>query len=105
RGRNHPAEPAPKPTPTAAAPLSPGNVTLPVVVVGANCAPLGAAGITQPGAPAYCAHLTSTNAAIWSLYPGEISSPTLSAGPSDQVYPSQTESPVLVCMEQTGRSR
>jgi len=107
RGRNHSAEPTPKPsaTPTAAATLSPGNLTLPVVVVGANCATLGAAGITQAGAPAYCAHLTSTNAAIWSLYPGEISNPTLTAGPSDQVYPSQTESPVLVCMEQTGRSR
>jgi serine/threonine protein kinase, bacterial len=102
RGRNHPK---PSATPTASATLSPGNVALPVVVVGANCATLGAAGITQAGAPAYCAHLTTTNAAIWSLYPGEISSPTLSAGPNDQVYPSQTESPVLVCMEQTGQSR
>jgi serine/threonine protein kinase, bacterial len=102
RGRNHPK---PSATPTASATLSPGNVALPVVVVGANCATLGAAGITQAGAPAYCAHLTTTNAVIWSLYPGEISSPTLTAGPNDQVYPSQTESPVLVCMEQTGRSR
>lgn len=107
RSRNHPTEPKPKPsaTPAASATLPPGNVALPVVVVGANCATLGAAGITQAGAPAYCAHLTTTNAAIWSLYPGEISSPTLSAGPTDQIYPSQTESPVLVCMEQTGRSR
>jgi serine/threonine-protein kinase len=102
RGRNHPK---PSATPTASATLSPGNVALPVVVVGANCATLGAAGITQAGAPAYCAHLTTTNAVIWSLYPGEISSPTLTAGPNDQVYPSQTESPVLVCMEQTGQSR
>jgi serine/threonine-protein kinase len=101
-GRNHPK---PSATPTASATLSPGNVALPVVVVGANCATLGAAGITQAGAPAYCAHLTTTNAVIWSLYPGEISSPTLTAGPDDQVYPSQTESPVLVCMEQTRQSR
>ncbi|HEX2400786.1 MAG TPA: serine/threonine protein kinase, partial [Mycobacterium sp.] len=45
------------------------------------------------------------NATIWSLYPGEISSPTATAGPNDEVYPSETESPVLVCMEQTGQSR
>jgi serine/threonine-protein kinase len=76
-----------------------------VVVVGANCATLGAAGVTEGGAPAYCAHLSTTNAAIWSLYPGEISSPTVTAGPNDEVYPSETESPVLVCMEQTGQSR
>ncbi len=107
RGRSHPTEPKPTPsaTPAASATPPPGNVTLPVVVVGANCATLGAAGLTQAGAPAYCAHLTATNAAIWSLYPGEISSPTLTAGPHDQVYPSETESPVLVCMEQTGQSR
>jgi serine/threonine-protein kinase len=107
RGRSHPGEPKPKPsaTPTASAAPSPGNVALPVVVVGAKCATLGAAGLTQAGAPAYCAHLSATNATIWSLYPGEISSPTVSAGPNDQLYPSETESPVLVCMEQTGQSR
>jgi serine/threonine protein kinase, bacterial len=106
RGRSHSAEPKPKPSPPAASPaLSPGSVALPVVVVGANCATLGAAGLTQAGAPAYCAHLTSANATIWSLYPGEVSTPTLTAGPHEQVYPSETESPVLVCMEQTGQSR
>jgi serine/threonine-protein kinase len=86
------------------APASPGGVTLPVVVVGANCATLGAAGITEGGGPAYCAHLPTTNGTIWSLYPGEISSPTATAGPNDEVYPSETESPVLVCMEQTGQT-
>jgi serine/threonine-protein kinase len=107
RGRRHPeqAKPQPSATPTASAAQSQGNVTLPVVVVGANCATLGAAGISQAGAPAYCAHLSTTNATIWSLYPGEVSSPTVTAGPNDEVYPSDTESPVLVCMEQTGHSR
>src|SRR6202045_452491 len=54
RGRRNPAEAKPKSsaTPTASATQSPGNITLPVVVVGANCATLGAAGITQGGAPA-----------------------------------------------------
>jgi serine/threonine-protein kinase len=104
RMRDHPAEARPNPPTASAAPASPGGVTLPVVVVGANCATLGAAGITEGGAPAYCAHLPTTNATIWSTYPGEISSPTATAGPNDEVYPSETESPVLVCMEQTGQT-
>jgi serine/threonine-protein kinase len=101
RKRDHSAEAEPHPS---SVPASPGNVTLPVVVVGANCATLGAAGITEGGAPTYCAHLPTTNATIWSLYPGEISSPTATAGPNDEVYPSETEAPVLVCMEQTGQT-
>jgi serine/threonine protein kinase, bacterial len=102
RSRGHPAEAKPQPPTASSAPASPGGVTLPVVVVGANCATLGAAGITEGGGPAYCAHLPTTNTTIWSLYPGEISSPTATAGANDEVYPSETESPVLVCMEQTG---
>ena len=82
-----------------------GTVALPVVAVGANCATLGAAGITDGGAPAYCAHLATVDKTIWSLYPGAIASPTKAAGPGDEVYPSETESPVLVCMEQTGKNR
>jgi serine/threonine protein kinase, bacterial len=104
RMRDRSADAGPHPSSAPSAPASPGNVTLPVVVVGADCATLGAAGLTQGGAPAYCAHLATTDAAIWSLYPGEISSPTITAGPNDEVYPSETESPVLVCMEQTGQS-
>jgi serine/threonine-protein kinase len=104
RGRGHHAEAKPNPSVAPSAAPVPGGVTLPVVVVGANCATLGAAGITQGGAPAYCAHLPTTNNTIWSRYPGEISSPTATAGPNDEVYPSETESPVLVCMEQTGQT-
>ena len=96
--RDHSAEAKPQPS-------SPGAVTLPVVVVGANCATLGAAGITDGGGPAYCAHLPTVDKTIWSLYPGKISSPTVTPGPNDEVYPSETESPVLVCMEQTGQGR
>jgi serine/threonine protein kinase, bacterial len=105
RMRDRTAEAKPHSPSAPSAPASPGNVTLPVVVVGAKCATLGAAAITEGGTPAYCAHLPTTNATIWSLYPGEISSPTATAGPNDEVYPSETESPVLVCMEQTGQSR
>ncbi|MCV7283584.1 serine/threonine protein kinase [Mycolicibacterium flavescens] len=71
---------------------------LPVVVIGANCATLGAAGITEGGDPAYCAKLTSTGASLWSKYPGEIAAPTVAAG-------AEAEHPVLVCVQQTGQSR
>jgi len=104
RGHSAAAEPPSSSAPSTPAAAPPGGVTLPVVVVGANCATLGAAAITERGAPAYCAHLPTTDATIWSLYPGEISSPTVTPGPDDEVYPSETESPVLVCMEQTGQS-
>jgi serine/threonine-protein kinase len=109
RHRGHTADAKPPPSPVAPAPAAtpaPGAaVTLPLVVVGANCSTLGAAGLSESGAPAYCAHLPTTNATIWSLYPGEVSSPTAKAGPNDEVYAPQTESPVLVCMEQTGQTR
>jgi serine/threonine-protein kinase len=104
RGPGEPATAAPSSSSPKASPAQPQDVALPVVVVGANCSPLGAAGITSSEAPAYCAHLSATDATIWSLYPGEVSSPTVTPGADDAVYPSDTEAPVLVCMEQTGQS-
>jgi serine/threonine-protein kinase len=97
---------APRPPTSSAAPTTtePG-LSLPVVAVGANCATEGAAGITRDYKPAFCSHLATTGATVWSLYPGEIASPTLTAGPDDEVYAPETEGPVLVCMEQTGQSR
>ncbi|MGE2730694.1 serine/threonine-protein kinase [Mycolicibacterium vaccae] len=76
------------------------QVSLPVVVVGADCATLGAAGITERGEPAYCARLASSGAPLWSLYPGEISHP--SAQPASDTA---ADTPVLVCMEQTGQTQ
>jgi serine/threonine-protein kinase len=105
RGRDRPAEPTAAPTSTSAtAPAPPGGVALPVVVVGAECGTLGEAGLTETGAPAYCAHLPTTDSTIWSTYPGEISSPTVTPGPNDVALPSESQQPVLVCMEQTGQS-
>ncbi len=78
-----------------------GMVALPVVVVGADCATLGAAGLTEAGAPAYCARLASSGASIWSRYPGEIPHPSRTPGASStggNVH-------VLVCMEQSGKSQ
>lgn len=83
----------------------PTRIALPVVLIGTDCEPLGSAGLTDTGASAYCAHLATTNDHIWSLYDAPVASPTLTAAPGDEVYPSQTEQPVLVCMEQTGKSR
>jgi serine/threonine-protein kinase len=43
---------------------------LPVVVVGADCAVLGAAAVTETDAPAYCARADSQGTAtVWSLQP------------------------------------
>ncbi|MBS1692645.1 MAG: serine/threonine protein kinase [Actinobacteria bacterium] len=100
--RPHPAQQAATAAPTPAAPAPP---VLPVVVVGADCATLGSAGITDEGQPAYCAHLPMTNDSIWSMYPGTIASPTVTPAPGEPVYAPETEAPVRVCMEQTGDSR
>lgn len=80
----------------AAAPASPA---LPVVVVGADCATMGAAGVTTTGSPAYCARLTDTNQTIWSKYQGDFDSPSVPTGMDPD------EANVRVCMEQTNQSR
>jgi serine/threonine protein kinase, bacterial len=84
-------------TPTPAAP--------PVAVVGANCAPVGSTGTTANGSTAYCSTLQTTGASIWSLNPGDIPSPTVTADPADAPLPILEESPVRVCMQQTGQTR
>lgn len=81
------------------------ELSLPMVAVGAPCSTLGAAGITDDYKPAFCSHMPSTGASLWSLFPGEITSPTVTPGPGEEVYPAETEAPVLVCIEQTGQSR
>jgi serine/threonine-protein kinase len=86
-------------------PPSSPHIAVPVVLIGTDCATLGAAGITQSGQTAYCAHLSTTDDTIWSLYGGEISAPTMTPAPGESAYPSQTESPMRVCMEHTGQSR
>ncbi|WNG87321.1 serine/threonine-protein kinase [Mycobacterium sp. ITM-2016-00317] len=80
-----------------------GAVALPVIVVGADCATLGAAGVTETGDPAYCARLASSGAALWSLYPGEIPHPSATSAPGAPTQDAGT--PVLVCMQQTGQSQ
>jgi serine/threonine-protein kinase len=88
---------------SAAAPPSP---SVPVVLVGADCAVLGAVGVSETGQKAYCARLPATGDIMWSLVSGvEVPTPTVTPGPTDQVYPQGIEQQVDVCEQQTGRTR
>ncbi len=80
---------------------------IPVVAIGANCFPLGSLGTTKTGATAYCSTIQGTNRAIWSLTEGTVTSPTVSATPepNESPPPTEQETPVRVCMEQTGQTR
>jgi serine/threonine protein kinase, bacterial len=78
---------------------------LPVVLVGSDCAVLGAAGITETGQQAYCARLPSTGDIMWSLVSGVVPTPTVTKGPTDPAYPAGIEQQVDVCIQQTGQTR
>ncbi len=93
----HRNEATPQPQPPVAA--------VPVVLVGADCGVLGAAGITETGQKAYCARLPSTGDIMWSLVSGVVPKPTLTPGPTDPVYPAGIEQQVDVCIQQTGQTR
>jgi serine/threonine protein kinase, bacterial len=77
----------------------------PVAVIGADCSPLGGTGTTANGSNAYCSTLLNTGATIWSLSQGEVPSPTVTTEPTDEPLPTEEESPVRVCMQQTGQTR
>jgi serine/threonine-protein kinase len=94
-----PPPPEPVPPPTSALPAAP-----PTAVIGANCTPAGSTATTAEGATAYCSTMQTTGATIWSLTPGDVPSPTVTAAPTEQPLPTEEESPVRVCMQQTGRS-
>jgi serine/threonine-protein kinase len=87
-------------TSTSTAPPTP-----PVAVIGADCSPLGSTGTTANGATAYCSTLQGTNATIWSVSQGDVPSPTVTIAPTETPLPTEQETPVRVCMQQTGQSR
>ena len=89
----------------AVATAPPSTPAVPVVLVGADCEVLGAAGVTETGAKAYCARLPPANTVLWSLVSGVVPSPTVTPGPNDAVYPAGIEDQVRVCVQQTGQSR
>lgn len=91
-------------TPASSAPTD-GRPVVPVVLIGADCATLGAAGETTTGQQAYCARLPSTGDIMWSLYSGPVPGPTVTPDAGDQTYESGIEEQVRVCVEQTGQDR
>jgi serine/threonine-protein kinase len=98
-----PSPPSPSPpttTATLAAPAAPA-----AAVIGANCSPAGSTATTEDGSTAYCSTLQTTGASIWSLNQGDIPSPTITTEPTDEPLPVMEESPVRVCMQQTGQTR
>ncbi len=102
------ATPQPTPPTTGAADTPTTTSTAPpVVVIGAVCSPVGGTGTTKTGATAYCSTLQGTNTTIWSLTGGTVASPTVTATPepSETLLPAEQESPILICMQQTGQTR
>ncbi|KUI08822.1 serine/threonine protein kinase [Mycolicibacterium acapulense] len=88
---------------TTTAPSTPADNS--AAVIGANCSPEGATAQTADGSTAYCSTLQSTGATIWSLTEGDVPSPTVTTEVTEPPLPVAEESPVRVCMEQTGQTR
>ncbi len=86
-------------------PAQPPTASIPVVLVGADCATLGAEGVTSAGQTAYCARLPTTGDVMWSIYSGRVPTPSDTPGPTDEVYPPGIEEQVRVCVQQTRQSR
>lgn len=107
-----PASPLPPPPPTTATTTStdPATTTTTTTaqaaaVIGADCSPEGSTATTADGSTAYCSTLQGTAATIWSLTPGDVPSPTVTVDPTEEPLPFGQESPVRVCMQQTGQTR
>jgi serine/threonine protein kinase, bacterial len=94
----------PKP-PTNAAPATAAAPAVPVVLLGADCATLGAAGVSSDGAPAYCSRLPTTGDPVWSLYTQVPTPSAATPGPTDVSYPEGIEEQVEVCVEETHKTR
>jgi serine/threonine-protein kinase len=113
---------APPPTPSAKSPIAEAppaaaavSPTLPtttasavpaVAVVGADCSPVGSTGTTANGNTVYCSTLEGTAASIWSVTQGVVPAPTITVttAATDEPLPAEEESPVRVCMQETGRT-
>jgi serine/threonine protein kinase, bacterial len=110
-----PRSPASSAPAASVAPVAPAAPVVPVVLLGADCATLGAAGVSDTGAQAYCAKLETTGNPVWSVYQGRsgcqycgttlVPSPTATPGPTDEVYPSGIEDQVEVCVQETHKTR
>ena len=99
-----PPPPEPVQPPTTPSPPPTTAAATPVAVIGANCSPVGSTATTAGGATAYCSTLQTTGASIWSLSQGDVPSPTVTTEPTEAPAPIEEESPVRVCMQQTGQT-
>jgi serine/threonine protein kinase, bacterial len=103
-----PPEPPPS-APTTTPPTTADTTTTSAVpaaaAIGADCSPVGSTATTADGSTAYCSTLQTTGTSIWSLTQGDVPSPTVTTEPTEEPLPVAEESPVLVCMEQTGQTR
>ncbi|MGZ8813444.1 MAG: serine/threonine-protein kinase [Mycobacterium sp.] len=90
----------------SSAPPAASTPAVPVVLIGADCDPLGAAGVATSGQQAYCSR-SATNIQLWSVYQGSVPDPHPSAapGPTDEVHPAGIEEQVQVCVSQTEKTR
>ncbi|HEX9832903.1 MAG TPA: serine/threonine-protein kinase [Mycobacterium sp.] len=105
-----PPEPPPSPSATTTTPPATTDTTTTTTpaaaaVIGADCSPVGSTATTADGSTAYCSTLQSTGTSIWSLTQGDVPSPTVTTEPTEEPLPVAEESPVLVCMQQTGQTR
>jgi serine/threonine-protein kinase len=75
-----------------------------VAVVGSRCGEPGATGTTADGATVYCTQLQYTNRYLWSVHQDQIPNPVLTTSPLAPP-PSEDESPVQICMAETGHGR
>jgi serine/threonine-protein kinase len=96
------------PAPTTPAPTTPTDtVTVaptPTAVIGSDCSEPGATGTTADGATAYCTQLQYTNRYLWSVHLDTIPNPVVTSSPTIPP-PIENESPVRICMQETGHTR
>jgi serine/threonine-protein kinase len=107
--RSAAAPPPPQTEPPTASPAAPSTSTdaapsAPAAFIGADCSPVGSAGVTTGGATAYCVTVQGTAVTIWSLHDRDVPIPTYTRAPTETPLPPTEESPVRICMEQTGQS-
>jgi serine/threonine protein kinase, bacterial len=96
---------APSANAASAAPSAPASPALPVVYLGATCGLQGAAGQTTNGQKAWCSSVATTGDLVWSIYTSTVPSPSLTPGPTDEVYQGNIEEEVRVCVEETQKTR
>lgn len=76
----------------------------PTAVIGSDCTEPGATGTTADGATAYCTQLQYTNRYLWSVHQDVIPNPVVTSSPT-AAPPTENESPVRICMQETGHTR